>query len=299
MNAVASILAMWATCAGDPTPVAPLDATAPANGSVAASSQGTLACPAITRPVRDLELAFGVSGRIRGVRVKRGDRVEAGQLLAQLDGEDLAANVRLLELRANGDHEIEAAEAAWSMANDTYARVKKAFAEEAAKQREVDDAWSRAKQTFAEFELSRQRKREAAIELDAAKARYEKTRMTATFTGLVEEVRIEAGGAVDELAQVMRLVDDSAFRIDVAVPVELTLSLSVGQSLAVSYRGLLPGEMRHATVMSLAHVADAASRTRVVRLEMPNPDRMPAGVPIDVLVPAPATEVTAAAAPRE
>lgn len=280
MNAAASILAMWVACAGDATP-------AP-----------TVACPAVTRPVRDLELAFGVSGRLKSVQVKRGDRVASGQVLAQLDGEDLAATVRLLDVRARGDHEIEAAEAAWNLANDTFGRIRKAFEEQAAKQREVDDAWARARQTFAEFELARQRKIEAGIELDAAKARYEKTRMTATFAGVVEEVRIEAGGAVDELAPVMRLVDDSAFRIDVAVPVELTLSLSVGQSLGVRYRGLsaplVAGEVQYATIMSLAHVADAASRTRVVRLELPNGKRMPSGVPVEVLVPNPAPAVAEA-----
>lgn len=286
MNASAStlapILAMWVSCAGDPAP------------------QPTIGCPAITRPVRDLDLAFGVSGRLQAVLVRRGERVKAGQLLAQLDGDDLAATVRLLEVRAQGEHEIEAAQAAWELASQTYGRVKEAFEQQAAKPRELDDAWSEAKRTFAEFELARQRKKEAAIELDGAKARHAKTRMEATFGGLVEEVRIEAGGAVDELAPVMRLVDDSAFRIDVAVPVELTLDLSIGQTLTVRYRGgletLVPGELQYATVMSLAHVADAASRTRVVRLEMPNPKGMPAGVPVEVLVPAGAAPTETASA---
>ena len=43
-----------------------------------------------------------------------------------------------------------------------------------------------------------------------------------------------------------------------------------------------------ATVQSMAQVADPASRTRIVRLEMANERRLPAGLPVEVMVPAPA-----------
>jgi RND family efflux transporter MFP subunit len=247
-------------------------------------------CPAVTAPARDLQLAFGVSGRVKRVHVLRGERVDAGELLAQLDDEDLAANVALLEIRAAGAFEIDAAQAAWRSASDTLARVKRAFEEEAAKERELRDAIARAEQTRAELGLAQQRQREAKLELAAAKARHEKTLMRATFAGVVEEVRIEAGGAVDELASVLRLVDESAFRIDVAVPTELTLGLRVGQTLPVRFRTAVPGGDHLASIASLAFVADAASRTRVVRLEMPNPAKLPAGLPVDVLVPKPTEE---------
>jgi RND family efflux transporter MFP subunit len=253
------------------------------------------ACPAITAPAHDLQLAFGVSGRVKKVHVLRGERVEAGELLAQLDDEDLAANVALLEIRASGSFEIDAAQAAWRSASDTLARVKRAFEEDAAKERELRDAIARAEQSRAELGLAQQRQREAKLELTAAKARHEKTLMRATFAGVVEEVRIEAGGAVDELASVLRLVDESAFRIDVAVPTELTLPLRVGQTLPVRFRTAVPGGERVATVASLAFVADAASRTRIVRLTMPNDAGLPAGLPVEVLVPAAAPAVASVA----
>ena len=251
----------------------------------------TEACPAITAPVRDLQLAFGVAGRVKGVLVERGQRVAAGTLLAQLDDEDLAANVSLLEIRAAGTHEIDAADAAWRNASDVLQRVREAYESQAAKDRELQDAIAKADQARADLGLARQHKQEIAFELAAAKARHEKTLMKATFAGVVEEVRIQAGGAVDELASVLRLVDETAFKIDVAVPTELTLSLRVGQTLQVRFRSEVseaPAAELVATVKSLAHVADAASRTRIVRLEMPNASGLPAGLPVDVLVPKPA-----------
>jgi RND family efflux transporter MFP subunit len=281
MNAIAAAIILSITGAPSIESATPRDATQP--------------CPAITMPVRDLQLAFGVSGRVKKVHVERGERVTAGQLLAQLDDEDLAANVSLLAVRAAGTHEIEAADAAFRNASDTLQRVRAAFEAQAAKERELLDAMARADQARADLELARQRKKEASFELAAAKARHEKTLMKATFAGVVEEIRIEAGGAVDELASVVRLVDEQAFKIDVAVPTELTLTLRVGQTLPLRFRSEVPEGSYVATIASLAHVADAASRTRIVRLEMPNTSQLPAGLPVDVLVPRPSESVASGA----
>jgi hypothetical protein len=57
----------------------------------------------------------------------------------------------------------------------------------------------------------------------------------------------------------------------------------------------VPGGERVATVASLAFVADAASRTRIVRLTMPNDAGLPAGLPVEVLVPAAAPAVASVA----
>lgn len=293
MYVIATTILMALAGAGDPA--APTVATAPTTAS--AVQVEFESCPGITTPLRDLQLAFGVSGRLKSVVVRRGDRVNSDQTMAQLDDEDLAATVQVLEVRAAGTHEIEAAEAAFRSASDTLARVQEAFAQQAAKQREVDEAVARADQALADLNLSRQRKREAELELQAARARHAKTMMKATFAGVVEEVRIEAGGAVDELAPVIRLVDDTAFRIDVAVPTELTLPLAVGETLVVRFRTTVPGGDTYATIRSLAHVADAASRTRIVRLEMANDRHLPAGLPVEVLVPKPKESVVSATGP--
>jgi multidrug efflux pump subunit AcrA (membrane-fusion protein) len=96
----------------------------------------------------------------------------------------------------------------------------------------------------------------------------------------------------------MRLVDDSAFRVDVAVPTELTLDLVPGRTLTVAHRGRAAiGAPTEATIRSIASVADAGSSTRLVRLELANPTRLPAGLTIDVLVPT-ATEPVAVGGER-
>ncbi len=267
---------------------------------VSAASPETIACPAVTRPLHDVELSFGISGRIGSVGVTRGQRVIAGDPLAKLVAEDIAATVALLSVRASSTSAIESAVAASASADSTLARVTEARAKGASTEKEFEDATHRAEQFRAQLQLERQRQVEALWELKAAKARFDRTVMRATFPGVIEDIRIEAGGAVDELAPVMRLVDDSAFRIDAAVPTQLTMSLRVGQLLEVRYRGLAtlaPSEAQYATITALASVADAASRTRVVRLQLKNDSSLPAGLPVEIMVPSTETRVGAVSDP--
>jgi RND family efflux transporter MFP subunit len=246
-------------------------------------------CVAITRPLHDVQLAFGVSGRIESIAVQRGQRVKAGEIVARLDADDLEANAALLQLRADGTWSVDAATSAWKSADDTLRRIVAARASSAATDRELEEATHRAQQLLAQLNLEKQRQLEATWELKSALARQERTVMRASVAGVIEEIRVDAGGAVDELASVIRLVDDSAFRMEVAVPTELTLALRPGQTLEVWYRDLAqsgaPLAMRHGTVQALAAVADAASRTRIVHLQMANPEGLPAGLAVDVLVP--------------
>ncbi len=222
--------------------------------------------------------------------MQRGQRVKAGEIVARLDAEDLEANVALLELRAKGTWSVDAATSAWKSADDTLRRIAAARASSAATDRELEEATHRAQQLLAQLNLEKQRQLEATWELKSALARQERTVMRASVAGVIEEIRVDAGGAVDELASVIRLVDDSAFRMEVAVPTDLTLALRSGQTLEVWYRDLAPSDapmaMQHATVQALAAVADAASRTRIVHLQMANPEGLPAGLAVDVLVPA-------------
>jgi RND family efflux transporter MFP subunit len=255
-------------------------------------------CVGITHPRQDVRLAFGISGRVESLEVGRGDRVVAGQVLARLDGDDVEANVKLLQVRALGTWAIEGAEASWRAADDTLRRTAAAHGEGGATDRELFDARQRAEQLKASLNVERQKQIEASWELAAAKARFERTIMRATFDGVIEDVHLEPGSAVDELAAVLRLVDDSVFRVDVAVPTERTFGLAPGTTITVAHRGdAARGAPTKAIVLSLASVADAASGTRMVRLELANPTGLPAGLPIDVFVPA-KDEALAAASDR-
>jgi RND family efflux transporter MFP subunit len=238
--------------------------------------------PAVTRPLHDLRLAFPTSGRIDSIAVRLGERVTAGALLATLDDADLAAEEGLLRLRAGSAVEVEAALMAFELADDRLCRIREAGDGGGATPIEINDAQREASRLQKELELAHQRRREAACELARVEALRSKQRLVAPFDGVVEELVLEAGGAVDELAPLLRVVDERVLRVEVAVPVEHTLQLRPGQAITVWYAPELGAAPQRAVVTAVAAVADAASRTRLIHAEMPNATGLPAGLPVRV-----------------
>ncbi len=66
------------------TVIAPLQTTVAHKGDLTVSANGT----GILQPANEVQLGFGISGRLVTLNVKAGDQVTKGQLLAQLDNTD-------------------------------------------------------------------------------------------------------------------------------------------------------------------------------------------------------------------
>ena len=110
----------------------------------------------------------------------------------------------------------------------------------------------------------------------------------ASLVRLLRGARIEVIGlSVQDSrdATVARLVVTDPLWIDVPVSTPATLSLKVGGTALV--HSVLPGfeDAMTGHILHLAAVADAASNTRIVRVEMPNPRGMPAGTEVSVEFP--------------
>jgi multidrug efflux system membrane fusion protein len=239
---------------------------------------------AIARAKRDLQLSFTVAGQVADVLVEPGDRVEADQPLLRLDDEEIASNLRLLRLRAESTLEMDAAEAEWKMAQADEKRVRSSFAQDAAAEFEVERAELETLRQRLRFELFQQRREEAMLNLRQAEIRQTRYTMRAPMDGVVEEVIIETGEAVDALQPVVRVVVIDPLVVDAPVPTADTLSLAEGDPAWVLFQ--LPGQTApiQGRITQVASVADAASETRRVRIEIPNPDALPAGSAVSVFL---------------
>src|SRR3569623_133372 len=137
------LIALARGLAGGRKPEAPAEVTkrrgrcAPAQAmTVADTIQLTGTISAL--PDRDAQVAPQVPGRILEVRVREGDVVKAGQLVARVDGGPLSdeANAARASM-ARAEAEVKNAEA-------TAARVQRVFEHGIAARQEVDDAAARA-----------------------------------------------------------------------------------------------------------------------------------------------------------
>jgi RND family efflux transporter MFP subunit len=232
----------------------------------------------ITIPKADVTLSFVKPGRVVDVLVKPGTTVEQGQPLIQLYNEPEKIQSEQLKMISEDLTKIHAAEAKLAQKRADLQRLKRAKAKGAASRWEVDH--SNLDVRLAELAL-----KSALIEHEQYRRKYKHSlselasmRLEAPIGGRIEEVDVEVGESVGPLGPVLRVVQNDPLWIDMPVPMTQALDLSVGQRVWVMFPGgSASSESPNGRIIDISAVADAASETLRIRIEVPNPDQRPAG----------------------
>ena len=255
---------------------------------------------AITKPSKDVTLSFVQPGRIAKVLVKEGDIVKTGQLLVQQD--DAAEQVLLAQLKAKAEDttKIEAAEAQLAQKKVDLKRLQWAAQRGAATKLEVDHARLDVVIADLSLKLARFEHAQDIRKYTEAKIRLSRMRLTSPIEGKVEKIFAKTGESVDALKEVVRVVNTDLLWIDVPVPLKQARSLRKGQKAIVEFpppvdagetqgnapatqymeRTIRKGAL--GKIIYIASVADAASETLMVRVELSNPSGRPAGEKVHV-----------------
>jgi len=99
---------------------------------------------------------------------------------------------------------------------------------------------------------------------------------------VIDIVIVATGDTVEAFQPIARLVDSSILWIDASTPTRRTLDLTVGDPAWVRYVDDPDAPAVEGVIKHLAHVADASSGTRLVRIELRNTDGGPAGRHVEV-----------------
>ena len=230
---------------------------------------------AITRPSQDVTLSFVRPGTIAKVLVKDGQVVAAGELLVQQDDAAERAQLAQLEAQAADETRIKAAEAQLAQKRVDYKRMKEMSSGGAATETELEHA--RLEEMIAELSLalSKFQRDQDGRKRDEMRLQLDRMRLTSPTAGRVERVFVETGESVDALKEVVRIVQIDPLWVDAPVPLATARTLKVGGSAQAAF-----GEGDPATtgrIIHIASIADAASGTLAVRVELANPAGRPAG----------------------
>lgn len=211
---------------------------------------GSLTSPNAARLSPDVE------GRLVSLRVDAGARVQAGDILFQVDDE--LARLELAQARA-AEHEAEA-----DLAD--------------ARRRVVDARRLVAQQTFPESEarsLEALVQRNQAIlerrraERAFAAATLERHTVKAPFAGVIAAREADLGERVSTDSNVLLLVATDRLQLDLRVPQQYFQRVVVGTPLTISLDALA-GESLDAKVARVVPVSDTDARTFLVRTEVDN-----------------------------
>jgi RND family efflux transporter MFP subunit len=236
----------------------------------------------IAIPQYDKKLAFGVPGRVRVVNVKPGQAVQAGQLLMELEDEKGKAMVARYEVVVASDVEERIAKENLALAKIEEGHLRELIEKQAAAPIELERAIGKTNLANLDVEKAHKEHQEHAHELEEARADHEQYRLLAPVSGVIQEVNFYEGQAVEVAKPVLRLVVTDPLWVEVPVATAATLGLTEGTTAEV--HSAVPGfELPLAgKVIFVAPVADAASETRLIRVEVPNPTHLPAGTKVTI-----------------
>ncbi|MFP4106042.1 MAG: efflux RND transporter periplasmic adaptor subunit [Phycisphaerae bacterium] len=246
--------------------------------------------PAITRPSKDVTLRFSQNGKIDTLGVRQGDLVKADQPLASLDAAAEQAQLKQLQQQAEQEIRVDAAREQAKQKELELARKEQAFKGGAVTELEVKQARLDVKIAMLSLDLAKFNRRQEQLKYEESKIRIDRMTLTSPIDGRVETVFVEKGESVEPDTKVVRVVNVRTLWIDIPVDTGSAADLAVGKGATVTFSN---GSSAEGTIIWVASVADAASRTVPVRVEMTNTTNRSAGEHVQVSFPAESTDATA------
>ncbi len=270
----------------------PLVVTISSAGSVSAHSSG--------------DVSFRISGEVKSVNVNLGDKVEAGQVLAELDDSDLqlsvsAAENSLLSAQASyrklaagllpeerklAELDLKAAEDALKKAQDEYNKVSWrpniSMLPQSTNLQQATQDYEKAKLTYAEkvrpasaddLAISQAQVNQAQDSVTQAKQKLDQAKLIAPFGGTVTAVNVTQGDYVLANAAAVSLVDLTGLEIKVPLPETDVPRVTAGQSVQITLDAL-PGVTLNGKVTWVPPVATISQGVvnYPVTIEIAQPD---------------------------
>jgi len=235
---------------------------------------------AFTQPSKDAQMGFNQPNEIREVLVRTGDRVSKGQVLVRARSADARENLRLQRRRAENRFEIDAAENALQLAEIEMNAQEQIRNEGGGTPREYERARTNLDAARIELEAAKERFIEQGIILARLEADFERFAVTAQFDGTVAAVEVVSGQAVQDSEPVVRLVAIDPLHVRVPTPTAAVLSLGLERGDPAWAAINVAGEPRlvEGTIAEVSPVADFAADKVWVKVQIPNPDRLIAGL---------------------
>lgn len=238
---------------------------------------------ALTRPSNESKVSFEQMGTVVAIPVKEGQEVKAGDTLIQLDDELERKELAKLEIEAASELAIEAEEKALANTRVTLKRKQELHARHAATDAELEEAQLAV--DIAEIKLRRAREELeiTRVKRDAQKEAVRRKKLTSMIDGVVANIDVSLGEVVDPREPACTVVQNDPLWVDVHLPSAQAARLAEINTLQVRYP---QSEQRYqAKVIFMSPVVDARSDRRLVRLELPNPQKIPSGLQMIVELP--------------
>ena len=228
---------------------------------------------------RKAAVASKVTGRLIKLTVEEGSHVREGQIIAQLENDDVLAsrNQAYANLTA-AKHHLEVSNAELNEATLSFQRNKELFQEQYVSKAVYDTAEARFKKADAAVSAAQAEVNAARAALEAAEVAVEYTMIRAPFGGVVLTKNADVGdivapvsGAAEAKAAVVTMADMDSLQVEVDVA-ESNISLVKSEQPCEIQLDAIPDERFRGFVHMVVPTADRTKATVLVKIRFQQKD---------------------------
>ncbi|VBB07425.1 rnd efflux pump membrane fusion protein barrel-sandwich domain [Lucifera butyrica] len=203
------------------------------------------------------QLAFQVGGKIIGRKVELGSIVKPGDILLEIDPQDIKETVAIHSAQ------VYSAESQLELAKNDLNRYRKLYEDHAISRAQLD-------QYQNAYDVAVAAVRQASAQYSQGVNQLDYSKLVADKPGVISAIAAETGQVVSAGQPVITLVQDGEREIEIHVPENRIEELRKAQQIKVSFWAL-PGLVTAGEVREISPIADKVSRTFKVRIHLTNP----------------------------
>jgi RND family efflux transporter MFP subunit len=230
------------------------------------------------RAAQTSQLAGQMMANIVEIRVHEGDRIQRGQVLAVLDeAQPRAALDRATAADLASQQGITAADSDLALAEATFKRYQTLYEKKSVSPQEFDEVKARYQAAEARRNMARAGQTQAKAAVQQAHTALGYTRILAPFDGLVTEKKADVGMLVSPGMPIFTVEDLHRYRLESAVNETDLKYVRMGQQVPVIIDAVGDKELK-GRVVEIVPAADAASRSFLVKIEIPSDPALRSGL---------------------
>jgi RND family efflux transporter MFP subunit len=249
------------------------------------SGENEITLPGTMQAVTEAPILARADGYLKRRLVDIGDRVTAGQVVAEIDAPELDQQIRQAEAAVEqaqaaagqAQASFEQGKANRDLARITAERWKALAGKGIAPQQDSDQYQAQYAAQSANVQALEKAVSAQASNVAAAKANLDRLRevqsyriVKAPFDGVITLRNVDVGALVSAGSTLLyRIAQTEKLRTFVNIPQANANSVHVGQAAVLTVSNL-PGRQFRGTVIRTANALDPASRTMLVEVDVPN-----------------------------
>ncbi len=226
------------------------------------------------KPRDQVDVTSQATGRLEQIHFRVGDRVKKGALIAELEDSELQQRVRRAEAAiAVNAANVSQRKAELENTKANLSRAQKLFDEQLLSPQEFDQQKTGLAMIEAQVELATAQVEQTEAELRELKIQLAQTKIYAPLDGDVALRYVDEGALVTPSTPIIRIVNLAIMVTQGNVPERNVGKLRVGNETEVRVDAL-PEHVFRGHVARISPVLDAATRSALIEIDIPNPERV-------------------------